>query len=54
MGTGHTGFSMAPIGVSNHAGIWVPVLAPMISFEPIGEISSNLHGYIIGTSLRAD
>ena len=47
---GDLGFSADPVGV----GVDVPLLVPTVSLEPVGGISPNLHGYIIGTSLRAD
>ena len=43
---GHIGFSVDPVDI----GIGIPLLVPMISLEPMGEISPNLHGYIIRTS----
>ena len=44
---GHICFSADSIGVGAR------LLLPRISLEPVGGISPNLHGYIIGTSLRA-
>ena len=46
----HTGFSGDPIGI----GVDVLLLVPVVSIEPIGGSSPNLHGYIIRASLRAD
>ena len=34
--------------------ICVTLLVPKISLELVAGISPNLHGYIVGTSLRAD
>ena len=43
--TGRIGFIVDPVAVF--------FLVHTISLEPVGGISPNLNGYIIGTSLRA-
>ena len=46
----HIGFSGDPIGIC----VGVLLLVPVVSIEPVGGSSPNLHGYIIRASLRAD
>ena len=51
---GHTSFSEDPDGVSICVSIGVTILVGTISLELVLGIPPNLHGYIFGSSLRAD